>query len=71
VPSGDIDTLVVELSPSGDVVKAFQLGLSDDGVQSVAVDRRGRIAVSGTTATAVLNPSGCRSAHIQLSCIYM
>ena len=58
VPSGDIDALVVELSPSGDVVKAFQLGLSDDGVQSVAVDRRGRIAVSDTTATAVLNPSG-------------
>src|SRR5678815_2821723 len=58
VPNGDIDTLVVELSPSGDVVKAFQLGLSDDSVQSVAVDRRGRIAVSVTTATAVLNPGG-------------
>src|SRR5678816_156342 len=58
VDSGDIDALVVELSPSGDVVKAFQLGLSDDSVQSVAVDRRGRIAVSVTTATAVLNPGG-------------
>jgi hypothetical protein len=58
VPSGDIDTLVVELSPSGDVWNAFQLGLSSGRVQRVAVDRGGRIAVSGTTATAVLDPSG-------------
>lgn len=58
VPNGDIDTLVVELSPSGDVVKAFQLGLCGDGVQSIAVDQRGRIAVSDTMNTAVLNPGG-------------
>ena len=59
VPDGSTDTLVVELSPRGDVVKAFQLGSCGDGVQSIAVDLRGRIAVSDAAmGTTVLNPGG-------------
>jgi catechol 2,3-dioxygenase-like lactoylglutathione lyase family enzyme len=58
-PQGNIDVFVVELDAAGKVVFARGLGLCGDGVQSIAVDAAGRLAVSGTAmGTAVLAPDG-------------
>ncbi|HEU4726460.1 MAG TPA: hypothetical protein VFT22_01165 [Kofleriaceae bacterium] len=58
-PQGNIDVFVVELDPHGKVVLARALGLCGDGVQSIAVDAGGRIAVSGSAmGTAVLGADG-------------
>ncbi|HEU0030705.1 MAG TPA: hypothetical protein VFQ53_08730 [Kofleriaceae bacterium] len=48
VPNDNVDVFLVELSPSGEVVFATQLGeCGGDGVRSIAVARDGRIAISG------------------------
>src|SRR6185503_4176007 len=58
-PEGNVDVFVAKLDAHGDVVFARPLRLCGDGVQSIAVDRTGRIAVSGREmGTAVLAPSG-------------
>ncbi|HEY1556402.1 MAG TPA: hypothetical protein VGF94_16320 [Kofleriaceae bacterium] len=58
-PQGNIDVFVVKLSPRGVPLAAFALGLCGDGVQSIAVARDGRIAVSGSAmGTAVLDATG-------------
>jgi hypothetical protein len=58
-PAGNIDVFVAKLDADGHVVFARPLRLCGDGVQSIAVDATGRIAVSGTAmGTAVLAPSG-------------
>jgi len=59
VPNGNIDVFVAKLSPSGKLIFAEQLGLCGDGVESIAVDRHGNIAVSGTAmGTAILDARG-------------
>src|SRR5438874_2410704 len=58
-PMGNIDVFVAKLSASGKLIFAKQLGLCGDGVQSLAVDRTGRIAISGTVmGTVVLDAQG-------------
>jgi hypothetical protein len=58
-PEGNIDVFVAKLDAHGKVVFARPLRLCGDGVQSIAVDGTGRIAVSGTAmGTALLSPTG-------------
>jgi len=58
-PDGNVDVFVAKLDAAGNVVFAVPLRLCGDGVQSIAVDASGRIAVSGTAmGTAVLSPTG-------------
>ncbi len=58
-PQGNIDVLVVKLDVHGHVLFAKALGLCGDGVQSIAVDTSGRIAISGSAmGTVVLSPAG-------------
>jgi hypothetical protein len=59
VPSGNIDVFVIKLDPAGHIVFAEALGLCGDGALSIAVDLRGRIAVSGDAmGTALLDAFG-------------
>ena len=59
IPNGNIDVFVVKLSPKGELLFGTQLGLCGDGVESIAVDSRGRIAVSGTAmGTVILDQNG-------------
>jgi hypothetical protein len=55
-PNGAVDTFLVELSPDGSLRLAVSLGLCGTGVESIAVARDGRIAVSGASmGTAVFD----------------
>jgi hypothetical protein len=59
VPNGNIDVFVAKLDANGKLMFVEALALCGDGVESIAVDLRGRIAVSGTAmGTAVLDASG-------------
>jgi hypothetical protein len=59
IPESDMDVFVVKLAPDGRPVFARALGLCPDSVQSIAVARDGRIAVSGDEmGTVVLDATG-------------
>jgi len=71
VPQGNIDVFVAKLDAAGHVVSAKALGQCGDGVESLAVDGAGRIAISGTAmGTLVLSATGdiqfqlTRSGHV-------
>src|SRR6185295_2474 len=58
-PEGNIDAFVAKLNIRGEIEFARPLRLCGDGVQSIAVDATGRLAVSGTAmGTALLSPEG-------------
>lgn len=59
-PAGNVDVFLVKLSPNGDVLFATTIGeCGGNGVQSIAVGRDGRIAISGSAmGTVVLDGSG-------------
>jgi hypothetical protein len=59
IPEADMDVFVAKLAPDGTPVFARSLGLCPDSVQSIAVARDGRIAVSGDEmGTVVLDATG-------------
>jgi hypothetical protein len=67
-PMGNIDVFLAKLSPAGDVLSATALGLCGDGVQSIAVDAHGRIAISGTAiGTVVLDATGAMAFVLDVS----
>jgi len=58
-PIGAVDTFLTKLSPTGDVLFARSLALCGAGIESIAVARDGRIAVSGDAlGTVVLDARG-------------
>jgi hypothetical protein len=59
-PTGNIDTFLVKLSPTGEVTSAMHLGmLCGDGVTDIAVSADGRVAISGSAmGTVVLDVTG-------------
>lgn len=58
-PCGESDVFVARLDPEGQVTFAKVLGLPGEGLLGIAVDRSGRIAVSGTAlGTVVMSSSG-------------
>jgi hypothetical protein len=58
-PEGNIDVFVAKLDGDGHVVFARPLRLCGDGIESIAVDASGRIAVSGSAlGTVLLAPDG-------------
>ena len=59
VPEGNVDVFVAKLDPAGNVVFSRALHQCGDGVSHIAVDRNGRIAVSGRAmGTIVLDANG-------------
>jgi hypothetical protein len=59
-PNGNVDVFLVKLSATGDVLFATTIGeCGGTGVQSIAVGRDGRIAISGSAmGTVVVDASG-------------
>ena len=58
-PRGTPDLFVARVDAAGQVRFAKQLGISGEGVKSLAVDADGRIAISGAAmGTAVVTPGG-------------
>lgn len=53
-PTGNINTFLVELSPTGEVLFAKALDQCGDGVEAIAVARDGRIAISGAAMGTVV-----------------
>ena len=58
-PKVAVDVFVAKLTPGGSIVFARGLGVNGDGLQSIAIDNHGWIAISGAPmGTVVLSPFG-------------